>query len=122
MAVNALLKQQIAAAQAERKPVDVVVYFRAPVGVPTVSSDLAKEIADRVLRRTAKSVGEAPNRVTVFEHLNALAVGASPDFILQLAKQPEVLTIKASHLPESFAFEPRKTPAARSKKSGRKVR
>ncbi len=61
--------------------------------------------------------------MTIFENLNALAVGASPDFILCLAQQPEVLSMKSSQLPESFAFEPRKTPTPeRPRKRGRKTR
>ena len=123
MSVDALLRNQIAAAQAAHRPVNVIVYFRTPVGMTNISSQLVTDIAKRVLRRTESSVGEAPNQVTVFENLNALSIGASPDFILQLAKEPEVLSVKLSQMPESFAFEPKKTPPAnRPRKLGRKVR
>lgn len=123
MALDSFLLNQIATAAAKRKPLDVVVYLRSPVGLKTLTSEDAETLAQRVLQRTEQSVGESPTHFTIFENLNALSVGASPAFIKHLANQPEVLTVKTSQPSESFAFEPRKTPTAHgARKRPRKVR
>jgi len=91
------LKRQMEAAAAGVSPVQAVIYLNP--GSKTRSALPVEETepaAKKLLDKVAAAVGEQPSASKVFRNLGSLVVEASPRFLEELLKQPEVASAVAN--------------------------
>lgn len=116
------LARQLSRPRAATGPIGAVCRLR-----PRRASDLAlgpeetERKAREVLARVTRSVGEGPERWSVFRNLGAFAVVASTAFLRELVRQPEVEAATPNRLPdEDLLIRPvKKRPASRTRKRAR---
>jgi hypothetical protein len=102
------LLKQINTVAAGQEPIDAYLTLRPddPAQV-SASADRAEELTRQVLQRVAERVGSSANQVSVFSNLGIFAVSARPDFLLELLKQPELVSAAARRQQPEAKIPPR---------------
>src|SRR6267143_1946817 len=113
------LQRQLGAATASNQPVEGVVRLRPDNPAEVVPSpERTKELAERVMTRVRKRVGNAEARHNIFQNLGSLVVSGSPEFVRELISQPEVAAAVANQQPENAMIPPfKKTISGRSEQN-----
>ena len=121
VSIDPELQRQLDAAATSNQAVEVVVRLRPDDPSQVVPSpERTKELAEKVLKRVKKRVGNPETRHNVFTNLGSFVVSASPDFVRGLISQPEVAAAVANRQPGSAAMPPveeKSSPRSTQKKS-----
>jgi hypothetical protein len=100
--VDPELQRQLGAASANNQPVEVVVRLRPDDPSQIVPSPArTKQLAEKIMTRVGKRVGNRETRHNIFANLGSLVVSGSPEFVRELISQPEVAAAVANQQPDT---------------------
>lgn len=88
--VDPELQKQLEAASAATANVEAVFYLRPPSPKALMAPDVTEAVVSTVLDRVSTAVGEPPKDFNVFRNLGSFVVVATPRFVSELLKQPEI--------------------------------
>src|SRR5689334_1118524 len=116
------LRRQIEAAADTGRPVAATFSLRGDPGAVPEPAEVEARVAS-LLEKVGEKTGQRPADVQVFGNIGSFAVSAPPEFVAQLARQPEVVTATASQPAEDILIRPVRRrsvagPRAETRKKG----
>lgn len=105
--MDSRLAQQLGEADTKGQPVQA--WFRlkpGDVSGPASAAETAKALAQEIVGRVSKRVGQSAESVTVQPFLGTFTVMARPLFLRELLHQPEIADARATNIPEFGLIKP----------------